>query len=91
MTRPAGSRVTEVTVNGQPLDDKKTYTLATSTFLAVDGGDGYTMFSGAKFLIKPEDGPKAPDVLRKSIADAKSIAPRVEGFVVVAGHGERRR
>lgn len=81
VTRPAGSRVTEVTVNGQPLADKKTYTLATSTFLAVDGGDGYTMFSGAKFLIKPEDGPKAPDVLRKAIADAKSIAPRVEGRI----------
>lgn len=81
VTRPAGSRVTEATVNGQPLDDKKPYTLATSTFLAVDGGDGYTMFSGAKFLIKPEEGPKAPDVLRKAIADAKSIAPRVEGRI----------
>lgn len=80
-TRPPGSRVTEVLVNNQPLDDKKTYTLATTTFVAVDGGDGYTMFRGARFLTKPEQAPKAPDVLRKAIADAKTIAPRVEGRI----------
>jgi 5'-nucleotidase len=80
-TRPAGSRVTEATVNGQPLDDKKTYTLATSSFVAVDGGDGYTMFRGARFVVKPEEGPKAPDVLRKAIAAVKSIAPRTDGRI----------
>jgi 5'-nucleotidase len=81
-TRPAGSRITEVSVNGQPLDDRKTYTLATSTFLAVDFGDGYTMFRGARFLIKPEQAEKAPDVLRKAIASVKSIAPRTEGRII---------
>lgn len=80
-SRPAGSRVTEVTVKGQPLDDKKTYTLATSTFLAVDAGDGYDMFRGARFLVKPEAGPKAPDVLRKAIAGVKTIAPRTDGRI----------
>ncbi|HEX8494055.1 MAG TPA: 5'-nucleotidase C-terminal domain-containing protein [Pyrinomonadaceae bacterium] len=79
--RPAGSRLTEVTVNGQPLDDKKTYTLATSTFLAVDGGDGYTMFRGARFLIKAEQAQKAPDVLSKAIASVKAIAPRTDGRI----------
>jgi 5'-nucleotidase len=80
-TRPAGSRVTEVTVGGRPLDDKKTYTLATSTFLAVDEGDGYTMFRGARFLIKPEQAQKAPDVLRQAIARVSTIAPRTEGRI----------
>jgi 5'-nucleotidase len=79
--RPVGSRVLEVTVNGQPLDDKKSYTLATTNFIAIDGGDGYTMFSGAKLLIKPEQGQTAPEVLRKAIASVKSIAPQTDGRI----------
>jgi 5'-nucleotidase len=79
--RPAGSRVTEVTVGGQPLDDKKSYTLATTTFLAVEGGDGYQMLQKQRFLIKPEEGEKAPEILRKSIANVKSIAPRTDGRI----------
>jgi 5'-nucleotidase len=79
--RPPGSRVLEVTVNNQPLDDKKSYTLATTTFIAVDGGDGYTMLQGAKFLIKPERGETAPEVLRKAIASVKSIAPQTDGRI----------
>jgi 5'-nucleotidase len=89
-TRAVGSRVTEVTVGGQPLDDKKTYTLATTTFLAVDGGDGYTMFRGARFLIKPEQAPKATDVLRKAIANVKAIAPHVEGRITKVQKPEAR-
>lgn len=81
-TLPPGSRVTKVMVNGKALDDRKTYTLATSTFVAVDGGDGYSMFRGARFLIKPEQGEKAPEVLRKAISDVKAIAPRVEGRII---------
>jgi 5'-nucleotidase len=70
-----------VLVNGRPLDDKKTYTLATSTFLAVDAGDGYTMFKGARFLIKPEQAQKAPEVLRRAIARVRTIAPKTEGRI----------
>lgn len=81
VSRPAGSRVTEVMVNGKALDDQKKYTLATSSFVAIDGGDGYTMFRGAPFLIKAEQGLTAPAVLSKAIADAKAIAPRVEGRI----------
>jgi 5'-nucleotidase len=79
--RSPGSRVLDVKVNGQPLDDKKTYTLATTSFVAVDAGDGYTMFSGAKLLIKPEQGQTAPEVLRRAIASVKSIAPQTDGRI----------
>jgi 5'-nucleotidase len=75
----------EVTVGGQPLDDKKTYTLATSTFVAIDAGDGYTMFKGAKYLIKPEQGQPAPEVLRKAISSVKSIAPQTDGRIKKLG------
>ncbi|WP_253944772.1 5'-nucleotidase C-terminal domain-containing protein [Paenibacillus sp. NEAU-GSW1] len=40
--KPAGERVHSVTIGGKPLDDKKTYLLATNDFMAA-GGDEYTM------------------------------------------------
>jgi 5'-nucleotidase len=80
--RPVGSRVTEVTVAGQPLDDNKTYTLATSSFVALDGGDGYDMFKGARVLLKPEEAQKAPDVLKNAITGVASVAPQVDGRIV---------
>jgi 5'-nucleotidase len=79
--RPAGSRVTSIEVNGQPLDDKKTYTLATNTFIALKGGDGYTMFGGAKMLVNEENGPVEPVVLMNAIGAEKEIAPQVDGRI----------
>lgn len=79
--RPAGSRVTEVSVAGQPLDDRKTYTLATTTFMAVEGGDDYKVLQNQRFLIKPEQAERAPEILRKAIAAVKSIAPRTDGRI----------
>jgi 2',3'-cyclic-nucleotide 2'-phosphodiesterase (5'-nucleotidase family) len=43
---PAGSRVKEVLVLGQPLDLTKEYAVATNDFLAA-GGDGYAVFGEA--------------------------------------------
>ncbi|MDO5111580.1 MAG: bifunctional UDP-sugar hydrolase/5'-nucleotidase [Clostridia bacterium] len=43
------NRVSDVTVGGAPLDESKTYTLATNDFTAI-GGDGYDMFKEAKLL-----------------------------------------
>ena len=45
---PAGSRVVEVTVNGEPLDEERVYTVATNDFLA-DGGDGSSLGLGAVY------------------------------------------
>lgn len=80
-SRAVGSRVTQITINNQPLDDRKTYTLATTSFLAVEGGDGYKMLQNQRFLIKPEEGERAPEVLRKAIAGVKSIAPGTDGRI----------
>jgi 2',3'-cyclic-nucleotide 2'-phosphodiesterase (5'-nucleotidase family) len=44
-TKEAGSRITEIMINGELLDESKTYTMATNDFMAA-GGDNYTMFSG---------------------------------------------
>jgi 5'-nucleotidase len=78
LSRPVGERVTKVLVAGRPLDPKKTYTLATSLYL-VEGGDGYAVLKGSKNLLtqKLVDS----EVLRRAIAEAKLISPRVEGRV----------
>jgi 5'-nucleotidase len=81
-TKPAGSRVTEILVGGKPLDENKTYTLATSNFLVANGGDGYTMFAKGKVLTDAATAPKDSDLLEKAIREAKTIAPRLEGRIV---------
>jgi 5'-nucleotidase len=83
-SKPAGNRVTKVLVGGKPLDEKKTYTLATSDFLISRGGDGYTMFKNAKVLIKAENAPKDSEVFEEAIRNAanRTIAPKVENRIV---------
>jgi 5'-nucleotidase / UDP-sugar diphosphatase len=83
-TKPAGSRVTEILVGGKPVDDKKTYTLATSDFLVTRSGDEYTMFKQAKVLTTAEAAPKDSDVFEQAIRNApnKTIAPKLEGRIV---------
>jgi 5'-nucleotidase len=75
----AGVRVSDVTVNGKPLDLKKTYTLVTTSFVA-GGGDQYAMFKGRPSVPLKQ---KLTDsgVLRKAIEDAKTIAPRTDGRI----------
>jgi len=43
LTRPVGSRLVMALVGGRPLDEERTYTVATNSFLA-QGGDLYTTF-----------------------------------------------
>jgi hypothetical protein len=57
------------------------YTLATTTFIAVDGGDGYTMFKSARMLIPPDRAQIDSDILQNEIMKAKTIAPRVDGRI----------
>jgi 5'-nucleotidase len=78
--RPAGDRIVRVTVNGEPLDPKRTYTLATNSYMS-GGGDGYTMFKGAKYRVSPEKGRTTQDVLRDAFASAGAIAPTTDGRI----------
>ena len=48
-SKPAGSRVVEITVDGKPVDPAATYVVATNNFMAI-GGDEYTMFADDKLL-----------------------------------------
>ncbi len=79
--RPAGSRVLGITINGQPLGLKKTYTLATTTYIAIDGGDGYEILKGHNFVISAEKAKIAPDILMNAITALPSIAPQIDGRI----------
>jgi 2',3'-cyclic-nucleotide 2'-phosphodiesterase (5'-nucleotidase family) len=80
LTKPAGERVLSVMVGGQPLDDAKTYTLATNDFMA-NGGDGYTAFSDAKNLIDPIDAQLMASQVIDYVAAKGTIAPKPEGRI----------
>jgi 5'-nucleotidase len=80
-TRKPGARITSITINGQPLNDKRTYTLATTTYVALEAGDGYDMFRNAPLLIRPEQAPSETDILQKAIASVRAIAPKIDGRI----------
>ena len=83
-SRPAGSRVVEIKVGGIPIDDSKTYTLATSDFLVTRGGDGFTMLSKGKVLIDAKSARKDSEVFEKKIKEApnSTISPKTENRIV---------
>lgn len=76
-SKPAGERVLEVKVKGEPLDLKKTYKLATIDFLAA-GGDGYEMFNKPFF----NSGLSMYSVVEAALIERKVVNPKVEGRIV---------
>ena len=79
-SRKPGTRLTSVTLNGKPLDDRQTYTLATTAYLAVERGDGYDML-GSTFLSRPEQAPIESDILLRAITSVRAIAPKKDGRI----------
>lgn len=75
-----GQRIVELKVNGEPVAAARKYSLATTTFVALDGGDGYAMLKGARVLTPPERAPLDSEALRRAIL-GKPVAPKIEGRV----------
>ncbi|HKO98806.1 MAG TPA: 5'-nucleotidase C-terminal domain-containing protein [Pyrinomonadaceae bacterium] len=80
-SRPPGSRIIEVTVNGKPLEERREYTLATTDYVGINGGDGYAMLKEARVLINAEQAKFDSDILRAAILARRVIAPRVDGRI----------
>jgi 5'-nucleotidase/UDP-sugar diphosphatase len=81
-TRPAGSRVSSIRVAGAPLDENKTYLVATNDFMA-RGGDGYAMFRGAPQMLPDEDAPLLANEVIEYVAKLGTIRSGIEGRLVV--------
>jgi 5'-nucleotidase/UDP-sugar diphosphatase len=60
--KPAGQRIAALSVGGAPLDEAKTYSIATLDFLTT-GGDGYTAFD--RFVSSEPTGALARDLLNE--------------------------
>lgn len=81
MARPAGARVVAVEIGGEPLDDARTYTLATNDFMA-RGGDGYGMLAEGKVLIDAKAGQFMASQVMDYIDAAGDVAPAAVGRIV---------
>ncbi|ANC72888.1 bifunctional metallophosphatase/5'-nucleotidase [Deinococcus radiodurans] len=84
-TKPAGSRVSAVTLNGQPLDDARAYKVATNNFTA-SGGDGFTMFKDAPKL---ETGTLDVDVLVNYLKANPTLNAQPEGRIVIVNEPKK--
>ena len=78
--RPPGERVMSVTVAGAPLEEGKTYTLATNSFLA-NGGDDYRVFRAGEVVVDSASGSLMAGQLIDHIIAAGSVAPKIEGRI----------
>jgi 2',3'-cyclic-nucleotide 2'-phosphodiesterase (5'-nucleotidase family) len=78
LRRPAGQRVLDVSVGGQPLDPARMYRLATNDFMA-RGGDGYAVFSRARVLIDALAAQYMAGHVIAHVARLREVSPRVEG------------
>jgi len=77
---PAGARLVDISVAGEPLDDARIYSLATNTYL-LSGGDGYAMLKGLKYLVSPEDADVAAAVVMNHLG-GREIAAATDGRIV---------
>jgi len=81
--RPVGSRVLDVRVGGQPIDESAQYTVATNDFMQ-RGGDGYSMLASAQVLISAAGGPLMATAVIEAVQRARTITPRVEGRITIS-------
>lgn len=76
--KPAGQRVTEVSIGGVPLDQDRTYLVATLDFLA-DGNEG---FDALKSAVRVEStGIPVAEVVREFVRKRGIVAPVTDGRI----------
>jgi 5'-nucleotidase/UDP-sugar diphosphatase len=81
-SRPAGSRVIAMKVANAPLEENRTYRIATNDFLA-RGGDSYAAFRDAKQLLPASDSPLMAAEVMNYIKSLGTLRTGIEGRIVV--------
>ena len=77
---PAGDRIVEVTVDGEPLDEDATYTLATNDFM-LGGGDGYDMLDDGTTIISPDGAQLMMDAVVERIEADGDVEVETDGRI----------
>jgi 5'-nucleotidase / UDP-sugar diphosphatase len=80
--RPVGDRVVSVRVGAEPLDDAKTYKVATNDFMA-RGGDGYDMLRDAKHLLPVDDSPMLANEIMVYLRAIGTVQASIEGRLIL--------
>ena len=81
---PAGSRISEAMVGGEPLDLDKVYKLAANDYI-LDGGDGFTSLGGGKVLINGGNGNLMANDVMDYVVKMGGVTSKVEGRVKKIG------
>ena len=79
LTQPAGRQAAEIEVGGQPLEDVRTYRMATNDFLAA-GGDAYTTFKAGANLVY---GELVRDVFSAYLERKSPVRPQIENRIEI--------
>jgi 5'-nucleotidase / UDP-sugar diphosphatase len=82
LKRPAGSRITAIKVGDAPLDEARTYRVATNDFMA-RGGDGYAMLAEAAPTVADTDAPPVAGEVIEYIKRIGTLRTGVEGRIVL--------
>ena len=82
-SKPAGSRVTSVTVGGRALSPNAVYRVATNDYMA-NGGDGYTAFAGGRPIIDASAAQYMASMVIDYIAAAGTVSPQIERRITEA-------
>lgn len=80
--RPAGARITALTIDGKPAEDERLYTVATNDFLA-RGGNGYTTFRDAKHLTPDGDGQLLANEVMVYVRRLGTVRSKVDGRIAL--------
>lgn len=81
-TKPAGSRVSKLTIGDKPVDAAASYTLATNDFM-LGGGDGYTMLPKAEVVRSAESALLIANDVMVLAKKLGKIAAKVEGRITI--------
>ena len=78
VSKPAGERVSDVMVGGQPIDLAKVYGVVSNNYVR-NGGDGYKMFRDAQNAY--DFGPDLADVTAEYMARMAPVTPMLDGRI----------
>jgi 5'-nucleotidase/UDP-sugar diphosphatase len=81
LSKPAGQRIVSLRIGDAPVDERKTYKLATNDYLA-RGGDGYVMLRHAPRLMRDYDGPLMASEVMLYLVEIGTLRTGIEGRIV---------
>ncbi|MFK7879990.1 bifunctional metallophosphatase/5'-nucleotidase [Roseobacter sp.] len=80
VSKPVGSRISDVTVGGAPIDPAKVYSVVSNNYVR-NGGDGFDMFKSAENAY--DFGPDLADVTAEFLAAKGPYAPYTDGRITM--------